>query len=111
MKAVVAAFNQEKALVGAFPVITNLRMELFQALIPQCLHDPQQPEELRDPPHVVGAGGGVAGLGVRVRVPGGVEDHGDEVRDDGEQVDPVHHLGEEGHFVWARQQSGKRFID
>ena len=27
MKAVVAAFNQEKALVGAFSVITNLRME------------------------------------------------------------------------------------
>ena len=32
MKAVAAAFNQEKALVGAFSVITNLRMELFQAL-------------------------------------------------------------------------------
>ena len=32
MKAVVAAFNQEKALVGAFSVITNLRIELFQAL-------------------------------------------------------------------------------
>ena len=32
MKAVVAAFNHEKALVGAFSVITNLRMELFQAL-------------------------------------------------------------------------------
>ena len=32
MKVVVAAFNQEKALVGAFSVITNLRMELFQAL-------------------------------------------------------------------------------
>ena len=32
MKAVVAAFNQEKALVGAFCVITNLRMELFEAL-------------------------------------------------------------------------------
>ena len=31
MKAVVAAFNQEKALVGAFSVI-NLRMELFEAL-------------------------------------------------------------------------------
>ena len=30
--AVAAAFNQEKALVGAFSVITNLRMELFQAL-------------------------------------------------------------------------------
>ena len=32
MKALVAAFNKEKALVGAFSVITNLRMELFQAL-------------------------------------------------------------------------------
>ena len=29
VKAVVAAFNQEKALVGAFSVIMNLRMELF----------------------------------------------------------------------------------
>ena len=29
---VVAAFNQEKALVGAFSVIMNLRMELFEAL-------------------------------------------------------------------------------
>ena len=33
MKAVVAAYNQEKALVGAFSVITNLRMELFEALM------------------------------------------------------------------------------
>ena len=33
VKAVVAAFNQEEALVGAFSVITNLRMELFQALL------------------------------------------------------------------------------
>ena len=33
MKAVVAAFNQEKALVGAFSVITNIRMELFEALV------------------------------------------------------------------------------
>ena len=33
MKAVVAAFNQEKALVGDFSMITNLRMELFEALI------------------------------------------------------------------------------
>ena len=32
-RAVVAAFNQEKALVGAFSVITNLRMELFEALM------------------------------------------------------------------------------
>ena len=35
MEAVVAAFNQEKALVGAFSVITNLRMELFEALVPR----------------------------------------------------------------------------
>ena len=34
MKVVVAAFNQEKALVGAFSVITNLRMKLFEALVP-----------------------------------------------------------------------------
>ena len=33
MKAVVAAFNQEKALVGAFSVLTNLWMEVFQALV------------------------------------------------------------------------------
>ena len=33
MKAVVAAFNQEKALVEAFSVITNLQMELFEALL------------------------------------------------------------------------------
>ena len=32
MKALVAAFNQEKALVGAFSVITNLRMDLFETL-------------------------------------------------------------------------------
>ena len=43
MKAVVAAFNQEKALVGAFSVITNLRMDLFEALVSHtlvllCLH-------------------------------------------------------------------------
>ena len=36
MKAVVAAFNQEKALVGVFSVITNLRMELFEALPWSC---------------------------------------------------------------------------
>ena len=33
VKGVVAAFNQEKALVGAFSVIMNLRMDLFQALL------------------------------------------------------------------------------
>ena len=37
MKAVVAAFNQEKALVGAFSVITNLQMELFEALGPSLV--------------------------------------------------------------------------
>ena len=33
VKAVVAAFNQEKAIVGAFSVITNLRMKIFEALL------------------------------------------------------------------------------
>ena len=33
VKVVEAAFNQEKALVGAFSVITNLRMDLFEALV------------------------------------------------------------------------------
>ena len=33
MKAVVAAFNQEKALVGALSVITNLLMDIFEAQV------------------------------------------------------------------------------
>ena len=33
VKVVVAIFNQEKALVGALSVITNLRMQLFEALL------------------------------------------------------------------------------
>ena len=33
MKAVVGAFNQEKALVRAISVITNLRMDFFQAVL------------------------------------------------------------------------------
>ena len=40
MKAVLAAFNQEEVLVGAFSVITNLQMELFEALVTrQCSLD------------------------------------------------------------------------
>ena len=37
VKALVSAFNQEKALVGAFSVITNLRMDLFEALVQSCV--------------------------------------------------------------------------
>ena len=33
MKVVVAAFDQEKALVEAFSVIANIRVELFEALV------------------------------------------------------------------------------
>ena len=33
VKALVGAFNQEKALVGAFSLITNLRMDLFEELL------------------------------------------------------------------------------
>ena len=32
VKVLVGAFNQGKALVGAFSVITNLQMDLFEAL-------------------------------------------------------------------------------
>ena len=46
MKAVVAAFNQEKALVGAFSVITNLRMELFEALMVTVPHLADVPLDL-----------------------------------------------------------------
>ena len=49
MKAVVAAFNQEKALVGAFSVITNPRMELFQAL--QLTPAVGEEEEGEEPRH------------------------------------------------------------
>ena len=33
VKALLGALIQEKGLVGAFSVITNLRMELFEALV------------------------------------------------------------------------------
>ena len=49
MKAVVAAFNQEKALVGAFSVITNLGMDLFEALLetvtPRAGDHPRHPAQ------------------------------------------------------------------
>ena len=72
MKAVVAAFNQEKALVGAFSVITNLRMELFEALPDQLA--PQlllQRVEVRRDGHLQALAGGrralAAPLGHRPR--------------------------------------------
>ena len=48
MKVVVAAFNQEKALVGAFSVITNLRMEIFEALVQERLVFWAFPRDERD---------------------------------------------------------------
>ena len=42
MKVVVAAFIQEKALVGAFSVMTNLRMDLFEAVV----QTPAQPRQM-----------------------------------------------------------------
>ena len=51
MKALVDAFNQEKALVGAFSVITNLRMELFAALISP--HPPEHGARVLLPLHVL----------------------------------------------------------
>ena len=72
MKAVVAAFNQEKALVGAFSVITNLRMELFGALEDTgSLFCPRRPQE--DPRGRGWRGCAAAAAGqVRLRV---VRDH------------------------------------
>ena len=70
MKAVVAAFNQEKALVGAFSVITNLRMELFEPVhgSPDNKHggqdtQPRCPRAEADP----GTRAGVRHLGIRQR--------------------------------------------
>ena len=57
VKAVVAAFNQEKALVGAFSVITNLRMEIFEALLDWL------PSPLVE--HVIHAGHAAVAGGVR----------------------------------------------
>ena len=77
MKAVVAAFNQEKALVGAFSVITNLRMELFEALeetflvgkVKECMKNFQWSSPGQDwaplpplLPLVLGMGSGSAGV-------------------------------------------------
>ena len=76
MKAVVAAFNQEKALVGAFSVITNLRMELFGALVSSGLGCVEvqlrsylgRPGELEQVDHVLlevlHVGHGLLGLGL-----------------------------------------------
>ena len=45
VKAVVAAFNQEKALVGAFSVITNLWMELLKHYYVRCYASPDTQQE------------------------------------------------------------------
>ena len=47
MKALLGAFNQEKALVGAFSVITNLRMELLRHYPGHRAAGLEVPEHLR----------------------------------------------------------------
>ena len=74
MKAVVAAFNQEKALVGAFSVITNLQMELFEALTSTLLCCNFLPLLLLLPEDVVVVGV-VMGLGVEAGVAGAGDEH------------------------------------
>ena len=68
MKAVVVAFKEEKALVGAFSVITNLWMEPFQTLdftMSGCTHPPPDgqpllPHSLGQPLHGVDDGAAAA---------------------------------------------------
>ena len=67
MQAVVAAFNQEKALVGAFSVITNLRMEHFEALLTTHYFSPVRHQQravlaavVAEVAHGAGDAGGVA---------------------------------------------------
>ena len=67
MKAIVAAFNQEKALVGAFSVITNLRMELFQAL--------DSTRQYGGAPDLPGSGGGGVDSGEEGAGQGGGDGH------------------------------------
>ena len=63
MKAVVAAFNQEKALEGAFSVITNLRMELFEALVTSIMPEPRLDPAHAAPIHYIQQGHGQANQG------------------------------------------------
>ena len=81
MKAVVAAFNQEKALVGAFSVFTNLWMELFETLleVPLSVPGPRLEEEAE------------LDRGVAVRHHG--QPH------PGDRDDPPHQCGAEGRHV------------
>ena len=67
MKAVVATFNQEKALVGAFSVITNLLMDHFEALVDKLTLDVQ----LEGRRVSAGLGGGGAGDRGPLQPPGG----------------------------------------
>ena len=50
VKALVGALNKEKTLVGAFSVITNLRMDLFEALV--SYHDGLMMDAPESPPAV-----------------------------------------------------------
>ena len=94
MKAVVAAFNQEKALVGAFSVITNLRMELLQAL----LQVPRQ-EHVRDGGE---SRGGAAG-GVPAPHRGGARHH-DRGAGRGAGAAVLRHGGPAPHHLMAQER-------
>ena len=79
MKAVVAAFNQEKALVGAFSVITNLRMELLvMMLMVRCrrmeeeLVASQQAAQDQETASLVSPLSPVSGVSARTKRNGGV---------------------------------------
>ena len=75
VKAVEATFNQEKALVGAFSVITNLWMDLFEAqILPQVFEPVSRGFPARPRRHRRGPGGLLQHQEV-LRVSEGLEDH------------------------------------
>ena len=92
MKAVVAAFNQEKALVGAFSVITNLWMELFEALEVTPVFFRQHRKKSRRSPH---------GEKERAELSGANQDIGDKLIEV-VGLENCLHMGQVSCYWWRR---------
>ena len=73
MKAVVATFNQEKALVGAFSVITNLRMQFGCNFLKHYNQGKGRIKQLPQDEAEVHVGGHMNGLGPGLGSPSGLD--------------------------------------